>query len=404
MNCPRCGAGQGDSSKSDGAVCQACGEPLKKETAPSRGGFFRFSALFQRKRERGGYLTPCLGLSHEPRAKPALRQEPRVEPFYGDEEYIPAPEDDLPSGVVPFSSTALDLWDLEDDPSTPDSPDSAADSQGVNSDEQEEEELGSGSDMIEIEPQRPWVVPSENPFSRNRQSSYPERSTRCFDCGATLQYSDKTAAVSCSRCSATVSLEDVEIRDHRREPVKTRGNLTIRRNASLAAPEIACETLRVHGKITGRIDCHGDAFFRSSGKVVGSFHCRHLFVHSDSDLTFVPGIRAETAEIHGRVAGDLICEGTVRISRTGTVVGDCIAPAIHLESGGVLSGQMQIAKPDRELEEDYDRKAEVARSEFLMRGIEEFEASARRVETDVSEELQDVETQEPKEAVDEAKS
>ena len=348
--------------------CRECGEAFLVRSASIPSGLFRLSRLFQRKpAPRIAYLKPCIEGCAEPREKPAVRESGRVEPFYGTEEYIPEPEGEEPLDLENFSLLE-DLLNPEPEPG------------GEGQAQSEEEDLGSGYQMVEIEPHWPLTGSGEKPQNLSFGSIFLERSTQCFDCGAELRFSEKVSSVVCKRCSATISLEDVEIRDHRRESLKIRGNLTIHQKASLSAPEIACEVLRVYGKITGRIDCHGDAFFRSTGKVVGNFHCQHLFVHKTADLTFVPGIRAETAEIHGRVVGDLICEGTIKISKTGVVMGDCIAPAIHLESGGVLSGQMRISVPDQELRDDYDRKAAVARSEFLMRGIEEFEESARKAD------------------------
>lgn len=355
VNCPRCGAVQAESERALTIVCRQCGQSFKEESAPVRGGLFRFSDLFRRRKlEKGCYLRPSIELPDEPREKPAVR-EARFEPFDGDEEYDP---------------------ELVPGPGESSSQESAAetDAAGI---EDDDDEMGCGYEMIEVEPARSGPGSVEHPARRSLNASFSERTTICFDCGMTLHVSDKATSTRCSRCNASISLENLEVRDHCRDSIKIRGDLTIHRKASVSAMEIACETLRVYGMITGKIDCHGDAFFRSSGKVIGSVSCRHLFVHRTSDLIFIPGIRAETAEIHGRIAGDLICEGTIRITKTGVVMGDCIAPAVHLDSGGILSGQMRIAKPDKALREDYERKAAAARSEFLEHGMEDFEKSAR---------------------------
>lgn len=358
VNCPHCGTIQEQSSRVLSAVCRYCGESFKVKSASHRGGLFRLSALFGlRKPERGYYLKPSIELSDEPRERPAVR-EARFEPFEGDDEYDPAAGPGIESGSV-------------------DAPDAAALGAELDGLEDDDDEMGSGYEMIEVGATRTWTGSVEHPARRSLNASFSERTTTCFDCGMVLRFSDEAKAVTCSRCSAQISLENLDIRDHWREPIKIRGDLTIHRKASVSAMEIACDTLRVYGMITGKIDCHGDAFFRSSGKVVGSVSCRHLFVHKTSELIFIPGIRAETAEIHGRITGDLICEGTVRITKTGVVMGDCTAPAVQLDSGGILSGQMRIAKPDAAMREDYERKAAVARSEFLEHGMEDFEKSAR---------------------------
>lgn len=94
-------------------------------------------------------------------------------------------------------------------------------------------------------------------------------------------------------------------------------------------------------------------------------HCKHLRVFKNCELEFMPGIRAESATIDGSVSGDIICEGTIHISKTGAVIGDCIAPAIDLADGGTLSGQMRIMKPDKQLQDDYARRAQEAKDELF---------------------------------------
>jgi cytoskeletal protein CcmA (bactofilin family) len=218
-------------------------------------------------------------------------------------------------------------------------------------------------------------VDSENDFSGlirsvTKPSEVEERVVHCLDCATELHVSRQATSTLCRRCGCYVNLEDFDIRGHRRENIRTRGNVVIHRRASLSASEVACESLKVFGKISGKIDCSGDAMFRSSGKVVGAVRCRHIYIHKLSNIKFIPGIRAETAEIHGHVEGDIICEGTIRITKTGAVFGDCIAPAVSLEDGASLSGQMRFMKPDRAVEEEYIRKAQAAQEAYFARELE----------------------------------
>ncbi len=208
--------------------------------------------------------------------------------------------------------------------------------------------------------------PIEAPPTTESQELAPpsmHRQIRCVDCGGLLIVSRYAQSTQCHHCSAYVSLEDVLVRGTSRANVRTRGNLTVPRGASLQASLIVCHHLRVFGKISGAIDCSGTALFRSSGRVVGSVHCEQLVVHKTSDLEFLPGVRAGVADIQGRVQGDLICDQLIRVSKSGTVTGNCTAPAVTLEDGGVLSGQMRFARPDAQIREDYARRAQAAREE-----------------------------------------
>lgn len=210
--------------------------------------------------------------------------------------------------------------------------------------------------------------PSAAPVNQLISAKKPnpdDASVRCVDCDTILYFSKHATSTICSKCSAYVSLQSYNIRNDRRENIKTRGDITIHKKASLTASAIVCSNLKVFGQISGQIDCDEVAEFRCSGKVVGSMRCKHLVIHKNCELEFIPGIRAESATIKGSVTGDIICEGTIKIAATGGVIGDCIAPAINLEDGGVLSGLMRIMKPDQELEDDYTRRAEAAQEELF---------------------------------------
>lgn len=150
------------------------------------------------------------------------------------------------------------------------------------------------------------------------------------------------SSTQCARCSQYISLSDVDIRSHHSRNIQTRGNVVIHRRGSVIGCEIACHDLTVLGKISGSVDCSGNATFKNSGKVLGSMHCKHIVVDKKCELDFPQGIIAESADIHGVVRGDILCSGTIQIFKTGSVLGDATARAVVVKDGGVLTGQMRI--------------------------------------------------------------
>ena len=326
----------------------------------SKGSGSIFSRWFK-KSGPASTSSPAHALTPPPLNRPSIRPAYKVEPFYGTDHYVAGPE--LPDYSPSPADAVVEALEFE-----------SADPDDL--------ELvvvpGIGVDI-------PSMLTGP-PVKSIKPGQGDERSVHCLDCGTELKVSRQATSTLCRRCGCYVNLEDFEIRGHQRENIRTRGNVIIHRRASLSASEVACESLKVYGKISGKIDCSGDAMFRSSGKVVGAVRCRHLYIHKLSNIRFVPGIRAETAEIHGHVEGDIICEGTIRITKTGAVYGDCIAPAVSLEDGASLSGQMRFMKPDRALEEEYLRKAQAAQEAYFAR---ELEADLEAYKRSVADELDD---------------
>jgi len=225
----------------------------------------RWLSLFQSSKP---VLAPSDAVPSKAPSNPAIRPAYQVEPFYGTENYVAGPEQ------PDYSPSAADavVEALEFESSDPDD-----------------------LELVEV----PGIgVETPNtltgPATRvPHPSEVEERVVRCLDCSTELHVSRQATSTLCRRCGCYVSLEDFDIRGHRRENIRTRGNVVIHRRASLSASEVACESLKVFGKISGKIDCSGDAMFRSSGKVVGAVRCRHIYVHKLSNIRFIPGIRAE---------------------------------------------------------------------------------------------------------------
>lgn len=328
------------------SICRTCGHYFKSgPDSAERTGSFLSRWLW--------FLNPFKAAPSDsttqpgPRGfeRPAIRSGYQAEPFYGTEDYI-APLEELD-----FAPSAADEF-VE-----------ALEYESVNSEDLEFVEVpGIGFDS-----------PQGGPGAGGGAASGTEsgsRLVRCLNCVADLRVGRNAKSTVCRRCGCFVSLEDFDIHGHRRENIRTRGKVVIHRRASLSANEVACGSLKVYGRISGKIECSGDAMFRSSGKVVGAVRCRHIHVHKLSNVKFIPGIRAETAEIHGHVEGDIICEGTIQISKTGAVYGDCIAPAVKLEDGASLSGQMRFMKPDQALDQEYIRRAQAAQEAYFARELE----------------------------------
>ncbi len=183
--------------------------------------------------------------------------------------------------------------------------------------------------------------------SHNKDTSVEveKKPIRCFECGHIHEVSIAATSTQCARCSLYIGLNDLDIREQYSRNIRTRGDVTIHRKGSIIGCEIACHNLTVLGKISGSVDCSGNAVFKNSGKILGSMHCKHIVVERKCELDFPQGIIAESADIHGTVRGNILCSGTVHIFKTGSVLGDATAKAIVMKDGGVLTGQMNI-QPD----------------------------------------------------------
>ncbi|MFM2168758.1 MAG: hypothetical protein RIS79_3129 [Verrucomicrobiota bacterium] len=169
----------------------------------------------------------------------------------------------------------------------------------------------------------------------------------CFDCGHKFKTSRSARSASCPACGAHISLEDVEINMNTTQPVKTRGDVIIRKRGHLSASSLQCRDLRCFGNLEANVECGGDAIFKATGTVIGEIRCRRFIVERGADLVFKNPIRAQEVEIHARIAGTIFSSGPMLIGTYGAVNGDVTARSVSIEPGGELNGAMNIvrAKP-----------------------------------------------------------
>ena len=173
------------------------------------------------------------------------------------------------------------------------------------------------------------------------------KDAECFDCGHKFKTSRSARSANCPTCGAYISLEDVEINMNATQPVKTRGDVIIRKRGHLSASSLQCRDLRCFGNLEANVECGGDAIFRATGTIIGEIRCRRFIVEKGSDIVFKNPIRAEEVEVHARITGMIFSSGPVLIGMNGAVNGDVTARSVSIEPGGELNGAMNIvrAKP-----------------------------------------------------------
>lgn len=175
-----------------------------------------------------------------------------------------------------------------------------------------------------------------------RQQYFKE--AQCFDCGQKFKVNRSSRSANCTSCGAFISLEDVDLNLPSTQPIKTRGDVIIRKRGQLSAAYLYARDLRCQGLVSANIHCSGDAIFRTTGKIVGEVHCRRFIVEKGSEITFMNPVHAEEVEIHSPITGNVFSQGPVLISANGAVNGDVTARSVSIEPGGELNGAMNIVR------------------------------------------------------------
>lgn len=201
-----------------------------------------------------------------------------------------------------------------------------------------------GDQVPSTPPEKDRMPPNYVPPEKRKKliDTTNEFEVRCFRCYHVQPVSKFAKSTQCERCSVYISLANYEIVQQKRHTLRTRGDIVIGRKGGLKNCEIACHHLTVNGTIDAYADCSGDAVFRHSGRVQGHLHCRKLIIEKNVSIEFPDGVKCQKADIAGKVVGDVICSGQVKIGRTGIVEGDVTAVDIELKEGATISGEQSL--------------------------------------------------------------
>lgn len=170
------------------------------------------------------------------------------------------------------------------------------------------------------------------------------KEAECFECHNKFKVGRSSKSANCPSCGAYISMEDIDLNMPSTQPIKTRGDVMIRKRGHLTATHLFAKELRCFGLVSANIQCSGDAIFKTSGTIVGEVHCKKFIVEKGSDIEFLNEVRADEIEIAAPVKGHFYSKGPLIISATGAVDGSVTGRSISIEPGGELNGSMNIVR------------------------------------------------------------
>jgi cytoskeletal protein CcmA (bactofilin family) len=201
-------------------------------------------------------------------------------------------------------------------------------------------------------PARPPSTPAAPPNSTlekmKSQSVYRQqyfKEVECFECGHKLKVNRSSKLSDCPQCAAIICLEDLDINTLHTAPIRTRGDVIVRKPGRISTSRVECRDLRCLGQIEAEIDCQGEATFRNEGTIKGPVTCLKLVVEKGARVAFTHTVKAGDMFINSHVTGHLSASGKITIGLYGSVDGDVTARSVTIEPGGELNGAMNIVRP-----------------------------------------------------------
>lgn len=168
----------------------------------------------------------------------------------------------------------------------------------------------------------------------------------CFHCSRKQIVNSSAKSSSCPHCGVYIVLEDYKIKEAFNKSIETQGVVHVTAKGDVSSPKIACREAFIQGKMRGNLLCTGEVRVKLKGKLAAAIDAGQFTVEKRSNIEASRPMRARSATIYGTFRGRLDVDGTVTIAKKGYLEGTVHAKGITVEKGGVFSGQLVIGRPD----------------------------------------------------------
>ena len=168
----------------------------------------------------------------------------------------------------------------------------------------------------------------------------------CFSCGHRQQVSSAAQSSLCPQCSSYVDLRDFKIAGPFGRSIQTQGEIVITAKGDVTSAKMACGSAQIEGKLRGQLLCTGEARVKIQGRFLGDLDAHRLIIEKKANVEFARVVKARGVEVHGKVSANITCEGCVTVAAGGALEGVIHARSINVEKGGFFTGELVIGQEE----------------------------------------------------------
>ena len=169
-----------------------------------------------------------------------------------------------------------------------------------------------------------------------------QRVAQCFECQSAHEVSSTATSSTCKACGAYIDLQDYKINSSFSRNIKTRGTVYLGSKGDLSSSKIICSEATLHGRMRGNLHCDGPVTIRAQGRLFGTIEAGAVVVEKGSDVQFSRPLKVASLEVHGVLSGHVMSASHILISKSGSLDGDVTATGFTVEKGGIYQGELTI--------------------------------------------------------------
>ena len=169
-----------------------------------------------------------------------------------------------------------------------------------------------------------------------------DRRVACHACRHIQRAHHGVLEAPCRRCGSIMSYREVEISAHSTREVSTHGRLWVTRKGFLNSTRVQCASAQIDGRISGRVQCSGLLRLGGADQCKAQIHTDSLLVDRGANIQLAYTAMIGDGVIRGRVVGDIVCTGSLRIAKHGILLGEVETRGLTVDRGGIYSGDVRV--------------------------------------------------------------
>ncbi len=169
-----------------------------------------------------------------------------------------------------------------------------------------------------------------------------QRTARCFECISAHEVSNTAQSSTCKACGAYIDLQDYKISGSFSRNIKTRGSVYLSSKGDLSSSKIVCSQATIHGKMRGNLQCDGMVTVRMQGRLIGSIEAGEMIIEKGAEVVFLRPLKASSVAVYGKMSGQVLSDSHVTIYKSGSLDGAVTATGFAVEKGGIFQGELTI--------------------------------------------------------------
>ena len=168
------------------------------------------------------------------------------------------------------------------------------------------------------------------------------RTAHCFECTSWHEISSSAQSTTCKACGAYIDLQDYKINGSFSRNIKTRGSVYLSSKGDLSSSKIVCSQATIHGKMRGNLQCDGMVTVRMQGRLHGSVEAGEMIIEKGAEVVFARPLKASSVAVYGKMSGQVLSDSHVTIYKSGSLDGAVNATGFTVEKGGIFQGELTI--------------------------------------------------------------